>query len=288
MRKISSLRRPSRARRRTILSAAPLLYAAVVLGSTIQAASADGPSYAQWFKGDVTPYPYQYPDSATGKLFFRVSGSPNVNWCSAAVIGSSNVVATAGHCVMTGGQNGRIGKWHGSFVFVPGYRVAETSRSGNPKWYPSVIGTTGSWAYHSDFRKDVAYMKMYPRTGGTTIASTTGSLGMVWGEDPRALAASHVQLRATGYPLNVNNGDRMRFCNGPLFSYDRRQVSQNYIDLYKVQCDMKAGSSGGPWKSSDNISHSVTVLSSVFGDEIFGPALGSAALDAYRAVGGGA
>ncbi|MFC8824735.1 trypsin-like serine peptidase [Streptomyces sp. NPDC057137] len=168
-----------------------------------------------------------------GKVFYRnpVDGKNYV--CSASAINSPSkqLVATAGHCVNTGGANGKAGQWMENWTYVPRYR--EGARPyGN--FAAKEFRAFNGWINSKDFNWDVAMVTTWQGSGGK-IVNVTGGHGLSYNYD-RAQAVT-----VFGYPVNRNGGQVQWWCTG---TTKRVSLTDGRIE---IGCDFGGGASGGPW-----------------------------------------
>lgn len=173
-----------------------------------------------------------YPYRAVGILFFNINGAGYL--CSASVI-QRRVVATAGHCVHSGGSAG----FYRDFVFVPAYRNGTAPYL---SWNWSFATTTATWAYGGGGVPNAADYAMIEfadqplSRGGVAqkLGNVTGWLG--W--QTLSLAANHTSK--LGYPCNLDSCGVMQDITSGSF----RTTSPNNVEYGS---DARGGSSGGPW-----------------------------------------
>lgn len=237
------------------------------------------------FSSGLTGWPYSYPNTPIGQLFFKQN--PNdvyYSWCTAAAVTSPRelLIVTAGHCVNSGGNSGTPGQWYSNFYFYPAYNgnASPDQRAPYGFFTGNTLVTTGSWANFSNLHDDFAVIKLNPNAGGT-LQSRTGSLGIVF-QDNQSVARSVV---ASGYPINYANAQQMAFCSA---SYAQLENFLNSAvddgSQIGIGCDMEGGSSGGPWRTSDNLLRTVSSYESPgYGqNNLFGPYLGRQAQAAWH------
>lgn len=234
--------------------------------------------------GDPIPYTpgmitdtHVFPNLTHGKLFFLLPGGTAV--CSGTVVSSAtlDVVWTAGHCVAEGDGSG----FFRNFLFVPGYRDGVAPEG---EWVAEYATTTSQWKNNTDFRYDVAALKMVSNGSGEEIQEVVGARGIAFNQD------ADQTYRSIGHPAAPPfDGERMSFCDSEF----------GYLDPWSpdpapmaIGCNMTGGSSGGGWIVEDPVSGE-GFLQSVnsygydeFADTMFGPQLGNIALATYEAAGG--
>ncbi|MCF7982824.1 MAG: hypothetical protein K9L70_00315 [Thiohalocapsa sp.] len=174
-----------------------------------------------------------WPRFIHGKLFFTMGGSNFV--CSGTVVGR-NVVATAGHCVSSGG-----GQFGSNFMFCPGYSQSGPM-PGTGCWAVRNAFTTGRWHNGGDF--DYDYACMVTASTGTQfagpIANRTGSAGIAFNW------ASEQPIVQFGYPAGRPfTGDIIeQVASTEWYEVDMGTGGQR--SKY-IGSDLTGGSSGGGW-----------------------------------------
>lgn len=148
--------------------------------------------------------------------------------CTGWMIGS-NTVATAGHCVHTGGPGGN---WRPrlSFRVSPGYTgTSAPFGTCTAKWLASVTG----WTVNGDERFDYGVVKL-----NCTVGNSTGWFGFWW----QAASLTGLDMATQGYP-----GDK------PLtqwISSDR--IRTTLTDQIFYRADTTGGQSGSPvWEDRE-------------------------------------
>ena len=127
-------------------------------------------------------YTIDYPNRAVGLLTFNQATGSFI--CTGWLI-SPNTVATAGHCVHTGGPNGSFST---NVVFYPG-RDGATSPFGSCA--ATTLFTVLGWTNSSDEQYDYGVIKL-----NCNIGNTVGWFG--WWRQSSTLKKQHAQI--TGYP----------------------------------------------------------------------------------------
>jgi V8-like Glu-specific endopeptidase len=204
----------------------------------------------------------------TGKVFFTMGGQDFV--CSAASVTSANanVVITAAHCVKNG-----AGHWAANWTFVPGY--ADGSRPYGT-WTASRFFVSTGWTRSGNENDDVAFVTLNPhRTAGGSA-----SIGQVVGGEDIAFGWRPAQAYAFGFPAEAPyDGTALYYCSGRVTA-DPYHASADA----GLNCDLTAGSSGGPWLSDFDPASGTGTITSVSSfkydtDEatLYGPRLGALA-----------
>jgi glutamyl endopeptidase len=196
------------------------------------------PMVAPYARGDVTPdsvlgadrrfrvYPQEsgYPYRAVGLLTFTQGASSYT--CTGWLI-SADTVATAGHCVHSGGTGG---VWSTSMHFYPG-RNAGSAPFGSctAKRLNSVTG----WTRNADENYDYGAVKL-----NCSVGNTTGWLGRWWTTGSQA----NLPIAIVGYP-----GDKPSATQWG--SAGRVAASESRKTRYFV--DTAGGQSGAPVLQAD-------------------------------------
>ena len=188
--------------------------------------------------GNPVADPRSYPYSTCGKLFVTFGGQDL--WASAAVVGSKNVILTAGHAV----YDRRTGSWASNVRFFPQYPLV------NPRWnfwgnYMAVntkyTDTTGRHYDHA-FDYGMIWSDENPGDG-------VGWLGLIWNA-----STSGRTWDAVAYPALPNppfDGHTMCEARGTA----AQVLWYGYTDERSITLDndnMEGGSSGGPWITDYN------------------------------------
>ncbi|MPY61933.1 trypsin-like serine peptidase [Streptomyces spongiae] len=191
-------------------------------------------------RSDFVKYPSSWPNTATGKLFFKTPQGGKV--CSASVIVSDtkNAVWTAAHCLHGGKDSG----FYTDFKFVPAYAKRDAPWG---EWYADRVIVPQAWSEEADLRTDdmgALVMKKHPTYG--TLQASVGAYGYDFGD------TDHSDVSVLGYPVDgyrrptsdFADGRRMMSCQG-----DTSDASNwNPLDdRLGIDCDMGHGSSGGPF-----------------------------------------
>ncbi|MDB1088837.1 hypothetical protein PJ985_14810 [Streptomyces sp. ACA25] len=205
--------------------------------------------------------PYNLNAAVVGKVFMETPDGPMV--CSGAVVkdpgnpGTSNLVATAGHCVHAGAEGG----WFRNIAFAPAYndRGADASELESMPfeeqapygiWWTDLVGTTDYWVENgtdeggNGAHQDFAVMRVQPEDGGG--ASLEESVGAAVDINFQAPAVSGLgATQVYGYPAAPPfDGMLMYQCSD---QPTRLSLDWSEPVMYRVGCTMTGGSSGGPW-----------------------------------------
>jgi V8-like Glu-specific endopeptidase len=176
----------------------------------------------------------QYPFRTTGHLAF-VAADGNSYRCSAALI-SAAILATAGHCVHQGGDNGgpRANGWIRSAYFVPAR--ANTSWPYGYAWAVWATTTSG-WYNVGNITQgyDIALLVLRDREGfSLPPGNYVGWLGACFS----FCLQPYWYLTQLGYPGNYYGGLYM-------MQGEHLETNRNNTDYYHGS-GMQGGSSGGP------------------------------------------
>lgn len=165
-----------------------------------------------------------------GKLFGIFGGS--IETCSANVVVSGNrsVVATAGHCVLRGGQ------YASRLIFAPAYANGQ-----DPYGIWALSGAVVAAGYAQDERDqgdDTAFAVAAPNADGADITSVVGASPVLFDQDPAELGTVY------GYPgAGRFDARTLQRCRGVFETFDPERID--------VACDMNEGVSGGPIFAGD-------------------------------------
>ncbi|MCX5334507.1 MULTISPECIES: serine protease [unclassified Streptomyces] len=209
--------------------------ASTLAASTTAAAAADI-AVAQ----DV-PASTSVPNVVVGKLTFtKPDGTPAS--CSASVIVSdtANTIWTAGHCVHQGDGTGDAG-WNTNLIFMPGYKDGQMPWG---FWEAERKYAPTEWLEDGDTTdSDMAAVVLAPHADYGNLQDNIGGLGYQFGSVTDYSDVFAVGYPGEGYQRTDMDAEQMMYCFGntedaaPLWPLD---------DRLKMDCDMGAGSSGGP------------------------------------------
>ena len=165
----------------------------VHLGPRFRAAHA---SYSAVETPEVPPYAWN------GRLYVRQSGEEG--FCSATAIDSPSrrLVLTAGHCVNTGPEGGKPGKWSTDLEFVPGFNLGAApygtfALEGTPRALPG-------WTAEGNPDFDLGAFLVAPNAEGVPLAEAVGGGTSIVTDRGRAQ-----RFETFGYPGVT---ERMRLC----------------------------------------------------------------------------
>jgi hypothetical protein len=236
------------------------------------------------------------PNSANGRLFGTYEKPignhefvPEYYSCSASVVkpppgitSASNVVVTAGHCVI---EPATGTKTNTEMIFMPGYRNGAAPYGA---WKAEFFTTTEAWkntakaGSRPNEGSDVAFVGLAANSENKAIEKVVGSLGIGFDQ---VCNQTYTQF---GYPADwPYNGEL-------LYSHTTAYAGADTIGGFlpvplKIASDFTRGSSGGPWAVGIGTG-SPTVLSvTAYGYEsqpgyLYGPYFGEAAKKAYGAA----
>ncbi|WP_431929343.1 trypsin-like serine peptidase [Nonomuraea jabiensis] len=201
----------------------------------------------------------------TGRVFLTVRGADFV--CSASTVRSANrdVVVTAGHCVKDG-----TGGWAANWTFVPAYGMGGAQRFG--QYAARRMFVAGPWSRSGDDNYDVGMVAL-ATSGGRHVADVVGT---------QEIAFNPVrggQVFGFGYPADPPyDGHHLVYCAGRLRADPYGQSRDQGLG-----CEMTAGSSGGPWLTSFDLTTGKGTITSVssfkYSDDqrtMYGPYFGDA------------
>lgn len=212
---------------------------------------------APWTDPNITPTVPVLPDDASitnGKVYFQEWAENDdgvFEWqnftCSGSAINSpsKSVVATAGHCVHTGGPDG---EWVRYWTFYPGYNEGLAPRH----TYPATsFFTSQAWLTEQDeisrLTGDIAFVSVGSNPLGDLLVDRVGGHGLQIG------GSYSFGANVFGYPGSIKSpnpyvGETQETCSGPTEQHER----DGYSFLSLSNCDVKGGGSGGPWLSQYN------------------------------------
>lgn len=189
---------------------------------------------------------------------FRVNGAIFISFgifgygrCSGTAVRSRNasVVITAGHCINSGGRNGR---WFaGNGVFVPAYRYGQRPFGVFPaRW----IDTTKQWRANGSENFDVGAMVVGRNEAGEKLVDVVGGAKIAWNLKANQTFDIH------GYPAEEPfDGETQRICRGTRFlGHDANSFAFPGPLNLAVACGLTGGASGGGWTIEGNTLNSVT------------------------------
>lgn len=168
----------------------------------------------------------------TGRVFWTVRTSSYS--CSASVITSksTDLIATAAHCVYD--TDSKTWYNNNNWVFIPAY-----SNGYKPygTWPARRFMLRTSWMTGNDYNADVAFVALQT-VSQRHIQAVVGSQGISFN------AARLAYTYSFGYPANLDNGEYLKSCAG---NVSRSSYTQNQYAGQALPCTMGHGCSGGPW-----------------------------------------
>ncbi|MFI2075274.1 trypsin-like serine peptidase [Streptomyces triculaminicus] len=205
------------------------------------------------------------PSPAIGPLFYTTGGIP-AHGCTASVVHSprGDLIATAAHCVHTGGFRTDI-------AFVPGYRDGAAPYG---VWVPVSVDVAPEWADDRDPDHDVAFLRMRPVEGSARLERVTGA------ERVRFDPPRERPTRVLGYP---NEAERPVSCQNATAAESGTQQ--------RFDCErLPNGTSGSPFLTDVDASTGLGTLAGVLGgkdeggdeETSYSPYLGQAAKKLYE------
>jgi glutamyl endopeptidase len=165
----------------------------------------------------VRNYTGSYPARAVVLIDFNEGG------CTGFMI-SRDTVATAGHCVHSGGSGG---SWYSGYRVYPGYNSGAPYGSCGVTWKGSVQG----WTDSGDEEFDYGVLKL-----DCNVGDTTGYFNLLWkaGED----AMMSFPQAISGYPVDRGGMEQL------WQSHNNITDCSEYLLYYKN--DTSSGNSGSP------------------------------------------
>jgi hypothetical protein len=231
------------------------------------------------------PRPYSDPPARlNGKVFFQRAGTGKDSACSGTAVLSANqsLVWTAGHCVNEGRVNGRAGRYHRRWIFVPAYSSTSPQSAPYGRWRARRLFSTGGWVTRGSFEVDLGAAVVRP-LDGETLGARVGGHGILFNQ-PRDQV-----WNVFGYPAKgrfAPGNLQYRCTSGPV-----RDANRDAWSTIRIACDMNDGASGGGWIINvDGTGHGFVngVNSYQRGARRFfyGPYFGDAAMNLYNRAGG--
>jgi hypothetical protein len=185
----------------------------------------------------LVPTPETPPYSWNGRLFVVQNGEEG--FCSATAIDSPSrsLVLTAGHCVNTGPEGGKPGKWATKLEFVPGFNLGAApygtfALEGTPRALPG-------WTDEGNPDFDLGAFLVAPNAEGVPLAEAVGGGARI------VTDLAHAQRFETfGYPGVT---ERMRLCVSGSAGQDPVTFGLAGPSTVGVHCRWAPGASGGGW-----------------------------------------
>ncbi|MDT0270128.1 trypsin-like peptidase domain-containing protein [Streptomyces sp. DSM 44915] len=195
--------------------------------------------------------------STVGKIIWDAGGG-RLGLCSGAIVDAPNgsVVATAAHCVSGDESPGAPG----DVYFVPAYdHGREHYREDG--WRVAAFHTPEGW----DTTRETSAILPHDYAFLTLEAKDGRTVQEVWGANALAFepVTEEGEVAVLGYPAaDPYDGESLHYCAGDLRVLDQGEAeAANVGGLLLEECDLTAGSSGGPWlQDYDQATESGTVL----------------------------
>ncbi|MDT0309748.1 trypsin-like peptidase domain-containing protein [Streptomyces sp. DSM 44917] len=213
------------------------LPAAALAAAALLVAVPAGPAAAQ-----AAPWP-DAPAATVGKLVWEAEDG-RLGQCSGALVDAPNgsVVATAAHCVRTPQEPQPPSEvW-----FVPGYhRDAADYR--DKGWRVAAFHTPDGWDVSGGMTDvlphDYAFLTL-ERRGGRSAQETHGANRVTFEPVPE-----EGRVAALGYPAAAPyDGETLHACEGEIDVLTEGEAqTPNLGGLLLRDCNLTAGTSGGPW-----------------------------------------
>jgi hypothetical protein len=204
------------------------------------------PSYNGRKRRDISATGLQV--STTGRVFWQ-SGT-SLYSCSASVVisNSSDLIATAGHCVC----DSTTQTWYNNnnWVFIPAY---SDNNAPYGTWSARSFLIEQAYITYGDFNADVAFVAL-STLNQQHIQDVVGSQGIGFNQ-PRL-----AYIDSFGYPANIDSALSLQSCSGDA---QASNYTQNGYVGQGLSCDMGHGCSGGPWLQNVDDSTGVGFVTSV-------------------------
>src|SRR6201996_4562753 len=185
----------------------------------------------------LVPTPETPPFAWNGRLFVVQNGEEG--FCSATAIDSPSrsLVLTAGHCVNTGPEGGKPGKWSTELEFVPGFNLGTApygtfALEGTPRALPG-------WTTEGNPDFDLGAFFVAPNAEGVPLAEAVGGGATIVSDLGRAQ-----RFETFGYPGAT---ERMRLCVSGSAGQDPVTFGLPGPSTVGVHCRWAPGASGGGW-----------------------------------------
>jgi hypothetical protein len=185
----------------------------------------------------LVPTPETPPFAWNGRLFVVQNGEEG--FCSATVIDSPSgrLVLTAGHCVNTGPEGGKPGKWSTDLEFVPGFNLGAA-----PYGTFALEGTPRAlrgWTAEGNPDFDLGAFLVGPSAAGIGLEDALGGGARI------VTDLGHKQrFDSFGYPGGT---ERMRGCVSGYAGQDPATITLPGPPTVGIRCRWAPGASGGGW-----------------------------------------
>ncbi len=180
-------------------------------------------------------YPYAFPYSTVGKVFFTDSRTGFNYVCSGTAVNSNNLstVDTAGHCVAAGGSGNN---WYTNWAFCAQYFYGCPA---GDLWTARTLVTLTTWINNGWFEEDYGAAVVSPNSRGLVV-NAIGGAGWAYNQ------SYYQAFYAFGFPAAAPfDGGRLWYCGSYLYRLDN--PSPGTSSALGITCDMTGGSSGGGW-----------------------------------------
>jgi V8-like Glu-specific endopeptidase len=193
----------------------------------------DPPKSSTQPQASAVEYPYQFPFSTIGRVFFTDPVTKGNYSCSATVVTSENrsTVDTAGHCVAAGGQKHFYTNWAFCAQYKDGCPTGHL-------WTARNLVTHSKWYVEGSIAYDYGVAVLSPNSNGKVV-DYIGGAGWAYNQPYDQL------YYALGFPAGRPfDGKEMKLCTSLISQYDVPSTGPTALG---VLCDMTGGSSGGGW-----------------------------------------
>lgn len=236
-------------------------------GVTVKRGAKDPFNHPAMFESGRVANPSAPPNSVNGKLVGKIAGVGPYE-CSATSVDAANrnLIMTAGHCVAEPANR----RFAHKLAFIPAYDD-EARPFGT--WVFDRIVVLRSWRRNGNFNFDFSAVEMAPQ-GGVNLEDAVGGAAIATG-----LPVDQTYY-AVGYPINIDQGQTMRYCLGDFDGFDPHPIAHGPKPI-AMGCDMAQGASGGGWFVNGQL-NSVTSFGYENHPDIgYGPYFGSKAVRVY-------
>jgi hypothetical protein len=206
------------------------------VGSPEAAGAGAGASFLAVSTPDLPPY------SFNGRIFIR--RGKLAGYCSGTAINSPTrkLVLTAGHCVNSGREGGKVSVWSDYLQFVPAY-------SGGVAPFGAFVArrkevyAPRQWTKQGNPDFDLGAFLTLPNSEGVNVADAVGGGATIVTDLSR-----HQTFRTFGYP---GKATRMQSCTSPYIGDDLLSNPFPGPPTLGIRCHWAPGASGGGWLIGD-------------------------------------